>query len=290
MSKKSENLFSVRNGFVKPSELLIVGSITPEISNAISSALIRMMQKMDDDDTFGMHLSKLKEADKLGQYIWTHLMHKTLSSYQNSLSSGREKIDSWIISSDTPWYQKLDLVEFVIRKTEDHQHSQFIKELNEQFAALGFAYRIMQGCVVDIVSGEELQTVESAMIHSSDAVKTHLEKALQLHTKRPKGEYADSIKESISAVEAHLRQLTGKNTLGEALKALEARSTKLHPRLKSAITQLYAYTNQPDTGIRQSLMETTSDYIPTGADSLYMMIVCSAFINYIKARDCKTSA
>ena len=53
--------------------------------------------------------------------------------------------------------------------------------------------------------------------------------------------------------------------------------------MEEALIKLYAYTNQPDTGIRHPLMETDSDYVPTSAESLYMLVTCSALVNYIKA-------
>ena len=31
-------------------------------------------------------------------------------------------------------------------------------------------------------------------------------------------------------------------------------------------------------------METDSDYVPTSAESLYMLITCSALVNYIKTK------
>jgi len=109
-------------------------------------------------------------------------------------------------------------------------------------------------------------------------VKSHLEQAL-LHLKdRDSPDYRNSIKESISAVEALCRRLDGDQhaKLGAALSALEKRSV-MHPALKSAFSSLYGYTSDSN-GIRHALLEEST---LTNADARFMLVSCSAFINYV---------
>ena len=54
-----------------------------------------------------------------------------------------------------------------------------------------------------------------------------------------------------------------------------------HP--KSAFEKLYGYTNNPDTGIRHALIDDTN--IPTSAEATYMLVTCSAFINYLNTKN-----
>ena len=93
--------------------------------------------------------------------------------------------------------------------------------------------------------------------------------------------YRNSIKESISAVEALCKTVSGKEKahLGEAIAFLEKKGS-IHPALKRAFTSLYGYTSDAD-GIRHALMEESN---LTGADARFMLISCSAFINYVIAR------
>lgn len=53
-----------------------------------------------------------------------------------------------------------------------------------------------------------------------------------------------------------------------------------HPALSESLGKLYAYTNDGD-GIRHSLKdEKTVD----SEDALFMLVTCSAFINYMSAK------
>ena len=136
----------------------------------------------------------------------------------------------------------------------------------------------------EITSKEEVSTIESAMQKSSSNIKMHLSNALELYSQRPQGDYRNSIKESISAVEAYCREITGENTLGQALNNLNRNGVILPSTLKSAFDKLYAYTNQPDTGIRHALMDDEGSYTPSIEEALFMLISCSAFINYLKSK------
>ena len=70
--------------------------------------------------------------------------------------------------------------------------------------------------------------------------------------------------------------------MGKAINELEKRGIKIQAQLKDGIKQLYAYTNQPDTGIRHSLMDANTDYRPSYNEAYFMLVSCSAFINYLK--------
>lgn len=70
-----------------------------------------------------------------------------------------------------------------------------------------------------------------------------------------------------------------KATLGDALKALE-RNGKLHPALKEAFLKLYGYTSDAQ-GIRHALVDEAN---LSQADARYFLVVCSAFINLLKAQ------
>jgi hypothetical protein len=61
---------------------------------------------------------------------------------------------------------------------------------------------------------------------------------------------------------------------------MEDNGLPIHPNLKSAFVQLYAYTNDGNTGIRHSLIE--AEYIPSNAEALFMIVSCSALINYLE--------
>ena len=124
--------------------------------------------------------------------------------------------------------------------------------LESEFAG----YRIVGGIAADITDEQERAMLEEALADTRFApVTAHLERALQLLADRQNPDYRNSIKESISAVEAMARVVAGsrKATLGEALKVLE-RSNRLHPALKDAFSKLYGYTSD-EHGIRHAMLE-----------------------------------
>ena len=97
---------------------------------------------------------------------------------------------------------------------------------------------------------------------------------------RDKPDFRNSIKESISAVEALCRKITGKEkaTLPECLKVIDD-IKPMHPAFKSALNKLYGYTSN-ESGIRHSLLE--GDQVITKADARSMLVLCSSFVNYLE--------
>ena len=140
----------------------------------------------------------------------------------------------------------------------------------------------MDSKVAPITSEEEIKAIEKALDGSKNNIEMHLSKALKLFSDREQPDYRNSIKESISAVEVLCRELTGESTLGNALKKLESRGIAIQSQLKEAFIKLYAYTNQPNTGIRHSLMDDDATYHPSYNEAYFMLVSCSAFINYLR--------
>ena len=275
--------FSERNGYVKPSKVFILKKVPIEVSNAIGSALTRLVDEMDTNQFISM--GKIKPSQRLSQYVCSHFWNENImfSDYASKHCWGR--VAEWLSHEDVKWYYKIDFIEFIIDHIEFSSiREMFIRELNDQFESLGFGYRIVEGYVVDIVSKHEIESIEDAIENSLDQVCHHMGNALSLYSKRPDPDHANSIKESISAVEAQLRSMTGANTFGEALNVLQKSSSKIHPRLKDTLDKLYAYTNQPDTGARHSRMDLNSEFIPSSEEALFMLVTCSAAVNYLKTK------
>jgi hypothetical protein len=108
---------------------------------------------------------------------------------------------------------------------------------------------------------------------------------VDLFSDRKSPDYRNSVKESISAVEAICKIITGdeKATLGQALKKLEDKGLHLHAALRNAFSSLYGYTNDAE-GIRHALLEEpTLDF----DDAKFMLVSCSAFVNYLAAEAAK---
>lgn len=274
-------LFSERYNYTKPSDVIIREQITPEIQNAICSCYDSLQDSLPKTGTY-------YENPYVGveKYLWTYFLNQREGNFRDGI---RYHIVATLFLEDehNPWYRKLDLVEVTINylyKFNQYICNKFVKQLNHEFERLNFAYRVVGTEIVEITSKEEIAAVESAMHDSATNIRTHLNKALELYAQRPKGDYRNSIKESISAVEAYCREITGENTLGKALDKLKDKGLVIPPVLKSAFEKLYAYTNQSDTGIRHALMDEDGTYTPASEEALFMLVSCSSFINYLNKK------
>ena len=67
------------------------------------------------------------------------------------------------------------------------------------------------------------------------------------------------------------------DALGDALKRLETKGIKLHKAFQSAMSSLYGYTSD-EGGIRHGSIDFSG---ASSEDAKYMLISCSAFVNYL---------
>jgi len=278
--------FSERYGYVKPSEVLIREDMPLCVQNAICNCLDNLSIVFDQTG----RIPTGKEYIALERYLWTNFLNKRVKDFDDEKTN---VTTAFINCNNHYWYEKLDLLEFILQylfeRDKTYYYYQpvskfFIEQLNKEFERLNFAYRVVNKLIVDITSKEEIAAIEDALQDSTDNIRMHLSKALELYAKRPEGDYSNSIKESISAVEAYCRDKTGESTLGKALNNLEKKGILFPKTLKSAFEKLYEYTNQKETGIRHALMDQDGTYMPSGDEALFMLVSCSAFINYLRKK------
>ena len=152
----------------------------------------------------------------------------------------------------------------------------YIERIDYIFQSENVNYRIINEKITDIVDEQQISSIEETLNNPYKEVSRHHSKAIeQLYSLK---DFDNSIKESISSVEAMCQILTknSKATLGDALKLLK---DKIHPAMKSAFEKLYGYTSDAN-GIRHAngLGEGNSTF----EEAKYMLISCSAFVNYLK--------
>lgn len=181
------------------------------------------------------------------------------------------------------WFEFFDLIEY-ITPFADHLKTSFIQEVNKSLEKEISGYRIIDKKIVRITSESEIIEIEEAISGSDEfnSVNLHLRTALEYLSNRENPDYRNSIKESISSVEAFCKIIVGndKNTLGDALKILKSKHN-LHPALEKSFLSLYGYTNDAG-GIRHSLSQ--EDQEIKFEDAKLILVTCSAFINYLKAK------
>jgi len=190
-----------------------------------------------------------------------------------------------------PWYEVYDFVEFVSEWYEKSRSYPKVRKakiqavFNQIFENELSGYRFIQGELAPISNPAEVSEIEGALNttaqHGLAGAHAHITSALQLLAKRPDPDYRNSVKESISAVEAIAKQLgsTASQGLAGALNEL-AKKVSLHGGFRAGLLSLYGYTSD-EGGIRHAMLEESN----VGYDEAkYMVVACSAFVNYLAAK------
>ena len=181
------------------------------------------------------------------------------------------------------WNECYDLLEFILNYAPDQIARNLKEPFNQVLEEHLSGYRIVDGYVTPITSPEELESIEQSLVNCdlNEGAVLHFRTALEMLSDRSAPDHRNSIKESISAVESLCKNLTSDPTatLGQALKPLEDKGI-IHPALKSALAKLYGYTSDSG-GIRHAMLD---EPCLKFSDSKFMLVVCTAFANYLVAK------
>lgn len=252
-------------------------------------------EDIDDDlktrlwNLIEMELSYLKTNDSIWFYkrMWKDFFVNPIAlipSYNTgaiNLDKCKSHFFKWFF--DCNWYEIYDLLEYLVRAESYKFNSSFIEGCNDALQLEISSYRIVDKSIARIDSDLEIKTIEKAIdgTDSLQSVNTHLQSALDFLSNRIKPDYRNSIKESISAVEAFCKNVTGeeKTTLGKALAVIEKKHA-LHQSLKTSFSALYGYASDT-SGIRHALTDDAKEI--SFEEAKFMLVSCSAFINYLKS-------
>lgn len=259
--------FSERNNYKKVDEAFQIESMNDALKNSLWSCLCSFVTKFlyyGDSFMKDLYVYYWKQPiDRIPdtQYAQTELLRKVYF----------EKYD---------WNDVYDFIEFFcFHFDKNHYDTNFEEEINEVLERENSGYRLIKGCITQITDKIEIECLNETFEKSPiENVKIHFDNALSLLSDRKNPDFRNSIKESISAVECICRKITTESTLDRALPKLENKGVKIPEVLKKGIEKMYYWTNGGD-GIRHALMDDTENI--TYAEAQYMLIVCSAFVNYI---------
>lgn len=232
----------------------------------------------DPASNMGSDFCKALRADVLGYSVFLHSF--------DIIRWDREfdRIDNVI--AQAPYNEVLDVIEYcyywVTHRSDPLIKTTWKNAFNMLFRQEYVGYRFVSDQIVPITDELEIREIEQACKTPFDGARTQLQKALGFLSDRENPDYKNCVKESISAVEATCRIITEKDsaTLGEALKLLAKHGLKLHPCLNSGIDKLYSYACDQG-GVRHAERETESTV--TFEEAKFMMVTCSAIVNYLVA-------
>ncbi len=209
---------------------------------------------------------------------WHDLFKWPLDNLPDYLDEAHKRVRKYFFECE--WYEAYDFIEFTAQNCPDGLAKDFTEFCNHILEKELSAYRFVGNQLTDITSKEELESIELAIDGTTkySGARKHLHTALAHLSDRKSPDFRNSVKESISAVESLCVAVSGDSraTLGAALKSIEDEHN-IHPAFKKALSSLYGYTSDSD-GIRHALLEDSS---VSYSDAKFMLVACSAFINYV---------
>ena len=277
--------FSERNGFAPPPALQI-NSMNKDLRTCLWNALRR---SVFDSFSTGTGRRTLEGVTKHFCFrLWADFFTRPDNQFpfggiSDSFESSLQNIE---------WYRVYDLIEFILDECDTLVKAKIYPAKSISLRARSFceacenclikhnsAYRICGRKVVPITSKQERAEINSAMNSEHPSPRGHIYRALCHLSNRENPDYPNCIKESISAVESLAKIVTGKEkaTLGKLTRELG----ELHPAFRQALGKLYGYTSDAQ-GIRHGAFKNPAQI--RQEDARFMLVVCSAFVNYIEAK------
>ena len=258
------NLFSERHGIVKPM------SLNPsEMPIGLRNRLWNVTEKYVNNFGAGDDYNNVIKS------LWDEFFKEDIGILRYRKHSGMICIDQIKEKFfEFKWNEMYDFLEFLLC-TDSYRKNSLIENLNSVFIEERAQYKIIEGMITPLISGVEAEEVEKAIESKYSSASKHIKKALELYRKRPAADYQNSIKESISAIEALARIALNKPnaTLGDLVKDLN-----IHSAFKEAISKLLGWTSDED-GIRNA--DNRKKLKIDEKEARYMLVQCSALVNYI---------
>ncbi len=218
------------------------------------------------------------KALKLGKMLWLNYFKWPLDQMPDYAHAIQQCIRKHFFEGE--WYEVYEFIEFILNNFA--RSDELVDDINSVLERELSGFRVIDCTFVQVTDEAEVESLEEALSDNPfKGAQSHLKNAAQHLSRRENPDYRNSIKESISAVESVVREISGdqKLTLGKALVKLE-REQKLHIALKNGFSSLYGYTND-EGGIRHAMMDEPN---LTASDAKYFLVSCASFINYLKSK------
>lgn len=203
----------------------------------------------------------------------------------------RKELKKWFLEVAT-WGRAYDFVEWLPRlifmgrkdpydgfRLHNHCATRFIAQLNSALERAGAPYRYVNSELVPITDDEEIAEVQKASVSKFSGARQHIAQATTLLSLKPNPDYRNSIKESVSAIESLLKEITSikSGDMGPLLTAFEKKYGLFHPAFRKAVSSLYGWTSD-EGGVRHAIF---SDVDVDHSDARFMLVACSAFVNFV---------
>jgi hypothetical protein len=273
--------FSERKGFKEPLSVIQKDGMSGELRNSLWNVLHMVLW-----GSYGFVQKSQSGSAEIVSFsgsLWNEYFKKPIDSRPGDPRGILAQIRSYFFSCE--WYEVYDTLEWILQWVSRHPKGRYEalpQRINAVLERELAGFRFVGGSFTDITDQQEIRLLEDELADDRfSGVQEHLRTALRLISNRENPDYRNSIKESISAVESLAKAVTEKEkaSLSDALAELEKRG-HLHAALKQAFVKFYAWTSD-EGGIRHAMLEKPD---LGAAEAKYMLLACTSFVNYLKAK------
>lgn len=283
-------IFSQRIGKTPVSKEMQLETMDEDLKNSLWNIYdLFILQKISDDHSYEFDITP---STFFANSMWHSFFKKPIDQIPSSYYAIKNQVRQYFFSYE--WYKVYDLIEFTIglgkhRILKGIDKEKLYEIYNNIFEREFAGYRFIDETLSPITNSIEIEELKESFsltnnFTSLKGCNTHLKSALDKLSDKINPDYRNSIKESISAVESVAKIISNnsKDSLGGALDKIKGK-LKLHSTLEKGLKQIYSYTSDAD-GIRHALKdEPNCDF----EDAKYMLVSCSAFVNYLIAKAAK---
>ena len=269
--------FGEREGARTITGPLQVGELSPELRSLLWAVTYESLEKsvtssaLDDYPWFDRPWGTILKARHVT------ILHKPIDEFSPECRFHINPLKKLFFEGT--YIEVFEFLEFVMQ-SKDRPY-EFADKITWALQHARAAYIVVDKRVIfPTATEEEAKALEGAFDElqgeSYAGARSHLLKAGE---ELNRGEYADSVRESIHAVESISRAIVpGAKALGPALSALEERA-HLHSALKKAFGALYGFTCE-EQGIRHPLLDKDEAEVDKGS-AVFMLGACASFVSYL---------
>lgn len=267
--------FSERKGLKHFSNIIQKDDLNMRTRNKIYSVFDEIMSKLCE-----VYIRSRYASELFIETIYVEIFSFAIDEvpiYRNALAQFKSIICSYeysevftFIEGFIKTFNKYSVMDYTVGRIK----REFIDAITKIFSDENVDYHIQDDKITDITNEEQIKSIDETLDNKYDVVSKHYKKALELLYESK--DYSNSIKESISSVEAMCQIIDGsKKSLGNIIKKL---NIGIHPTLANAYSTLYGYTSD-ENGSRHAngIGEKNATY----EEARYMLVSCSAFVNYL---------
>jgi hypothetical protein len=267
--------FSDRIGATEPRSTFQTNGMDDRLRNRLYNVIFTNFL-IDIESRFSLRDSSYS---KIIMGIWHDIFGEPLDEVEQMGKAAVEQFRNAFFQAE--WYKVYNIIEYIYLNVSSGPVKRFKFFINSVLKEELAGYQFVGDYLTPITESKEIQEVEGALDNTLNyqikGAKEHLESSLKILSDKDNPDYRNAIKEAISAIESTVQILTGSSAeFGKAINILN-KKIQIHGALKTGYKNLYGYTSDAH-GIRHALTEEDNLDVE---DARYMLISCSAFINYL---------